>query len=233
MRTLYIPTQYQSLKVTVRKDSPSDEAIVKEIFVENVYRLHDNFFTEGGVVLDIGANIGIFTLEVLLRAKNAGVAVNILAFEPEPHNLELLRLNLENNKWLMHDSTVTIIENGVSDKSTKAFISNDHGGSRVSDTKFDGEDMAEVTLTTLDEALKDIDQADFAKFDIEGSEVPSILAASDETLDKIHRTAIEFDDQNGLDKFAEVVNRFARNCSINTLGVPARGCYIYTERFDD
>lgn len=228
MRTLYIPTQFQSLKITVRKDSPSDEAIVKEIFVENVYRLHDNFFNESGIVLDIGANIGIFTLDVLLRAKSAGVAVKIYAFEPEPNNLEILKRNLDENRWVFENSEVIIVPRGLSDKSGQAFISNEHGGSRISD------EGSEISLITLDEFVQgeNLQAIDFAKLDIEGSEIPTILAASDETLDKIRRTAIEFDDHNGLDKFAEVVNRFARNCSINTLGVPARGCYIYTERFD-
>jgi len=235
MSTFYIPTQFQPLKINARTDSPTDEAIIKEIFAENVYRLHDNFFADSGVVLDIGANIGIFTLDVLLRAKSSGLTVVIYAFEPEPHNLELLKQNLEDNKWLLEESKVFIIEKGIAAQSGKAFISNEHGSSRVSDTKWAEEEVAEVTLTTLDEFIEDqaLGAVDFAKFDIEGSEVPSILATSDETLDKIRRTAIEFDDHNGLDKFSELVNRFARNCSINTLGVPAKGCYIYTERFDD
>lgn len=228
MKDLYIPTTYRSLVVTVREESDSDEPIIKEIFLENVYRLHNNFFTENGVVLDVGANIGIFTLNVLLRAKENGTPVTIYAIEPEPNTLELLKKNLGQNEWLFDDSKVIIIKQGLSDKSGKAFIDDNHGGSRLS------KEGSEISLITLDQLIEEegIYKIDFAKFDIEGSEVPTLLAASDETIDKIHRVAIEFDEQNGLDKFAELVNRFARKCQINTLGVPARGCYLYAERFE-
>ena len=228
MKEILVKTKYDPIKITVREGSRSDEAIISEIFEENVYRLHDNFFKKGSVVIDAGANIGVFTLRVLLHAKDNGRPVTIYAIEPEPHNLELLKQNLKQNDWLIGDSEVIIVEQGLSDKPGEAFIDDSHGGSRL---------MPEghrISLITLDQLVEEegLEEIEFAKFDIEGSEVPTILAASDKTIDKIHRTAIEFDEQNGLDKFADVLNRFGRNCQINTLGVPARGCYIYTERFE-
>ena len=227
MKEILVETNYDPIKITVREDSNDDEPIIKEIFDENVYRLHDNLFLDGGVVLDVGANIGVFTLRVLLHAKENGVPVKIYAIEPEPHNLELLKQNLAQNDWLVGENEVVIIQQGISDKPGKAFIDDSHGSSRLSQSGF------EIDLITLDELVRheEIEEIAFAKFDIEGSEVPSILAASNATIDKIHHSAIEFDEHNGLDRFAEVVNRFARHCQINTLGVPARGCYIYTERF--
>jgi FkbM family methyltransferase len=228
MKEILVKTNYDPIKITVREDSDSDEAIIDEIFVENVYRLHDSIFSSGGVVLDVGANIGVFTLKILLHAKENGVPVKIYAIEPEPNNLKLLKQNLKHNDWLIGESEVIIISQGISDKNGKAFISDNHGGSRLA------EKGAAIDLITLDYFIQKekIENVVFAKFDIEGSEVPSILAASDETIDKLHYTAIEFDEQNGLEKFAEVINRFGRHCQINTLGVPARGCYIYTERFE-
>jgi len=230
MKEILVKTGYDPIKITVREDSNDDEPIIKEIFEENVYKLHDNFF-QGGfdqVVLDVGANIGVFTLNVLLRAKENGMPVKIYAIEPEPNNLKLLIQNLEQNDWLFGASQVIIIKQGMSDKPGKAFINNAHGSSRLSEAG------SKIDLITLDQLVEEekIKEIAFAKFDIEGSEVPTILAASDETIDKIHRTAIEFDEHNGLDKFAEVINRFGRKCQIQTLGVPARGCYIYTERFE-
>lgn len=227
MTQVNIPTNYGMINITIREYSASDIPIINEIFNLNVYRLHDNFFSNGGVVLDVGANIGIFTLDVLLRAKNNNVPVHIYAIEPEPNNLELLIQNLENNEWLVGDSQVTIIKQGISDKEGEAFIDNNHGGSRLSG---EGSPISLITLDQLIEQEK-IEEVVFAKFDIEGSEVPSILAASDDTIDKLARTAIEFDDQNGAEKFSSVVDRFARRCQISTWGVPANGCYIYTERF--
>lgn len=231
MKDVYIRTNYKPLRVTVRENSGSDEIIIREIFQENVYRLHDNFFARGGAVLDVGANIGIFTLNVLLRAKNNGVPVTVYAVEPEPHNLELLMANINQNEWVLGESNVVIINQGLGGTTGTAFINDNHGGSRVVDSK---NGNTPIDIITLDGLVRQegIDWVSFAKFDIESSEVPTILGASDETLDIIDRTAIEFDTENGLEKFAKVVKRFGRNCQINTLGVPARGCYIYTERFD-
>ena len=228
MKDIKIPTEYEPIVVSVREGSTSDEVVIREIFDENVYRLHDNFFVEDGVVLDVGANIGAFTLNVLLRAKNNGVPVTIFAIEPEPHNVKLLQQNLAQNSWLIEGSDVTIVTTAISDKRGTSHIGDDHGGSRLSSR---GSLVDTITLDAFMD-IYDIDKVSFAKFDIEGSEVPVLLSVSDATLDKMLRTAIEFDEQNGLDRFAELVNRFGRNCQINTLGVPARGCYIYTERAD-
>lgn len=223
-----IETPYIPLQITVRKDSPSDDAVIKEMFVENVYHTQDYYFEANDVILDVGANIGVFTLDVLLRAKNKGVPVKIYAFEPEPHNLELLTKNLSDNEWVFDESVVWIVTEALSDKDGESFIDDNHGGSRLS---ANGTAIKTMTLDHFFEQEK-LDSVAFAKFDIEGSEVPVLMAASDETLDKIHHMAIEFDEQNGVSDFTKLIGRFARNCGISTLGVPARGCYIYTERFE-
>lgn len=232
LKNIVIGTEYAPLLISVREGSGSDEIIIREIFEENVYRMHDNFFVEEGVVLDVGANIGVFTLNVLLRAKNNCKPVTIYAIEPEPHNLELLRKNLDQNAWLYDAGRVVIVTSAISDKHGSAYIPDNHGGSSIA--YGDSSNKPNIETITLDEFFEtyDIDKVSFAKFDIEGSEIPVLLSASDENLDKIRRIALEFDEQNGLTKFSEVTARFARNCQINTLGVPARGCYIYTERFD-
>lgn len=228
MNEIKIETGYDPIKILTRNGSNDDTSVIKEIFEENVYHLHDNFFVEDGVVLDIGANIGVFTLNVLLRAKNNGVPVEIYAVEPEPNNLAILKMNLSNNSWLIGDSKVYIVENGILDRSGRAFINDKHGSSHLAD------EGSEINILSFDDLfdMEKIDKVSFAKLDIEGSEIPALLSVSDSNLDKIRRIAVEFDEHNGLDNFAALINRFARNCQINTLGVPARGCYIYAERFD-
>jgi FkbM family methyltransferase len=215
------------LDIITRENSPSDQKIVDEIFKENVYRLHDYMYEDKAIFLDIGANIGVFTLYALERAYVANKRICVYAIEPEPHNLNMLKKNLIKNSHLLeNDSQVFILELAVGDREDIVTIDNNHGGSRI------GKGKTKVSMTTLDKILKmyKIDKVDFMKMDIEGSEIPSLLAASDETIDKIHFSAIEFDEQNGLDKFSKVINRFARKCSISTLGVPSRGCYLYSER---
>jgi FkbM family methyltransferase len=216
---------YGNITIHTRRGSKTDKAVVKEIFEENVYHLRGDMF-EGNTVLDCGANIGAFTIEVLRQAKHNGVPVHIIALEPERSNLRLLKKNIEANKHLIEDSTITVLPFALGDHEGLVHISDEHGDSKIVK---DGQPCNMITLDALFERLK-IEKVDVAKFDIEGGEIPTILSASYETIDKIKYTMIEFDEHNGLDRFADLVNVFARKCSIDTLGVPARGCYLYTER---
>jgi FkbM family methyltransferase len=48
----------------------------------------------GGVAVDVGANIGVYTLRM---AKRAGRTGRVYAFEPEPDNFQILRKNVGDN----------------------------------------------------------------------------------------------------------------------------------------
>src|SRR5262245_7690894 len=43
------------------------------------------------VIFDVGANVGDYTRSVLREAKQAHRTVSVHAFEPSPHNVEILR----------------------------------------------------------------------------------------------------------------------------------------------
>lgn len=60
-----------------------------EIFVQEVYAAYDLQVPAGGLVLDIGANIGMFAYYVAGKFTGS----RIWCFEPAPHCLEKLRLN--------------------------------------------------------------------------------------------------------------------------------------------
>lgn len=217
---------YGDIRFKIRRNSPSDKLVIDEMFKQNVYHLRDDMFAEGDTILDIGANIGTFTIDVLRRAKNNGVSVTIYAIEPEPHNIRLLEKNIDQNSHLLEDSKVIIISKAIGGHEGKVFISDGHGGSRVTT------EGTKVDIITLDRLidLYSIKSIAFMKLDIEGSEVPTILNASDRAIDMMLRTAIEFDEQNDVADFTRILDRFARRCSFYTLGVPSRGCYLYTER---
>ena len=67
---------------------------------------------KGDIVLDLGANIGYYTL---IFAKLVGEVGHVFAFEPDPSNFELLSKNVKENK---HEN-VTLIQKAVSDKNEK------------------------------------------------------------------------------------------------------------------
>jgi acyl carrier protein len=66
------------------------ENLYKEIFEEFSYWKHGISLADGACVLDIGANIGIFTLFVHTRCKD----VQVFSIEPMPLAYEILRLNI-------------------------------------------------------------------------------------------------------------------------------------------
>jgi FkbM family methyltransferase len=70
------------------REGSSDGLIVDEVWRENVYRL-DPADVTGGVVVDLGANVGAFSLWALAHG-----AAMIHAYEPEPGNYDQLRFNL-------------------------------------------------------------------------------------------------------------------------------------------
>lgn len=114
-------------------------------------------------VLDIGANIGYYTL---LAARAVGESGRVLAFEPSPESFSLLVRNIEINGL----SNVTPVQKAVSDELGRArlFLNRTNkGASRLS--KPSGGGFVEVDTITLDEFLGS-DRIDLVKMDIEGWE---------------------------------------------------------------
>jgi amino acid adenylation domain-containing protein len=78
----------------VHHDAYQTNAVFKEVFEDRIYLKHGIQIGEGDCVLDVGANIGLFTL--FAHTQNRGVRV--YAFEPLPPNFERLRTNVALNR---------------------------------------------------------------------------------------------------------------------------------------
>lgn len=136
-------------------------------------RLFKETIGEGMVVVDIGANIGHFTL---IAARLVGNKGRVFAFEPEPHNFDLLVKNLELNRY----SNVIPVPKAVSNRNGRARLYLDkinwgeHSLSKQCPTHFNGVSV-EVEIQTLDDFLKDYDgKVDFIKIDAQGAELAII-----------------------------------------------------------
>lgn len=66
------------------------EALYQQIFVDQVYLRHGIVLNDGDCVFDVGANIGLFTLLMRQKYKDA----SIYAFEPAPNAFETLQSNV-------------------------------------------------------------------------------------------------------------------------------------------
>ena len=68
----------------------------KKIYEELGTEIVKKEVKEGDIVIDIGANIGYFTL---LFAKLVGPAGKVYSFEPEPSNFSILKKNVKVNEY--------------------------------------------------------------------------------------------------------------------------------------
>jgi FkbM family methyltransferase len=120
--------------------------------------------------VDIGANVGLFSLFV---ASRAGREARILAIEPEPGNLRRLEFNVHANPGV----PVTIIPKALSDEAGVVAVEldrRDRGGTRT--TKIGQAGASTETVRVPSQTLLDVlagegvDAVDALKIDVEGLE---------------------------------------------------------------
>ena len=127
---------------------------------------------KGMTVVDVGANIGYYTL---VAAGLVGESGKVYAIEPEPANYALLAKNVALNGY----RNVTLIQKAVSDKVgvSKLMLDSTHTGMhKLVNSPEAGQGLA-VDVTTLDELLGD-ETVDVIKMDIEGTEGRAIQGMS-------------------------------------------------------
>ncbi len=146
----------------------------------------------GGIFVDIGANGGIFTV---VAARVVGPEGRVIAFEPDPRNVELLRRNVSLNQL----TNVTIVSKAVSASAGTASlaISTDGAMNSLAKTAHAGQKIEKwesVETTTLDAALKELNVArvDVLKIDVEGAE-RLVLEGAHETLARCRDVTLFFE----------------------------------------
>src|ERR1700730_15942704 len=120
--------------------------------------------------VDIGANVGLFSLFV---ASRAGQHARILAIEPEPGNLRRLEFNVRANP----DVPITIVPKALSDEAGVVAVGldrADRGGTRTKkiDQMLPPTETVRVSSQTLLDMLagEGVDAIDAVKIDVEGLE---------------------------------------------------------------
>lgn len=166
----------------------SDGVVVHETWNENVYAL-EAADVEDRVVVDLGANVGSFTVWAALAG-----ARRVLAVEPASPNLAALGRNLEVND--LGPETVLVEHCAVGATEGRGFVwyrVGIEGSSQVmpDEPRRDDEEVEVVPLATI------VDRAGghvhVLKVDVEGDEYETIAgAASDGTLAKVDRIVGEW-----------------------------------------
>ncbi|MDZ7734974.1 MAG: FkbM family methyltransferase [Gammaproteobacteria bacterium] len=130
-----------------------------------------------GVFVDIGANVGIYTLTA---ASVLGPVGRIIAFEPCPATYERLRFNININRDSMKAGEgIALLPMGVSDRSGEfdLFLDSTNLGGNSLQKRRDDDQSMKIECTPLLNALRGqkIGRVDILKIDIEGAEEQALV----------------------------------------------------------
>lgn len=164
------------------KDLPLVESLSQpELYETTTATLIKKVFKSGMNVINIGANIGFFTL---LLAKQVGTKGRVFAFEPSHKTSKILKKNIEENKYENVKIIVQAVSNttGFSDMWTGKSSTHNYVSSELSkDTNLHREKIKTITIDEF--FVKDDFRIDFIVMDAEGSE-KSILEGARKTIMK-------------------------------------------------
>lgn len=140
-------------------------------------------------IVDVGANIGTFTLFAAHNAPNA----RIISVEPEPGNLRQLAANLDANSIR---NRVTVVEAGVGPEETTAtfHVAHKNSGGHSLYHYTNNSHPVEVKILPLRTIFErnNLNGCDYLKLDCEGGEYDALYGLPDEILKAIPFIAIEY-----------------------------------------
>lgn len=183
------------------RNKTADRFVIGEIFNDNPFALgesssdnnYDIHVPDDAVIVDIGANIGVFTVWAGIKAPKG----RIFAYEPELNTFNQLNKNVRLNDL----NNVVAYRLGVAGKpgSLTLFVDPRNQEQASLYESLPGKEQV-IECITLDDILRinQLDRIDILKVDTEGAEYEILSAASAEVLSKIKCIVLEYHDY--LDK---------------------------------
>jgi len=169
----------------------SDTVTLSELYWDKPYTKDGFDIKNNDIVVDIGANVGIFSTYAVKQAKN----VKVYSFEPSPATFKYLKSNIETNKL---SSSIKIFNKAVADKNgvLKLYLNEEIPVANslyqnIAKSK-NGKDE-EVVSVTLKKIFKDnkLNKINFLKLDCEGAEYGILMKSPVELLNKIEKISME------------------------------------------
>jgi FkbM family methyltransferase len=199
-----------------------EKIVIREVWDQDDYRAVGKPGLAGAVVVDIGANIGAFSV----LAARAG-ARKVLAFEPDLSNYSRLNHHVALNRA----ATVETVNAAVTDGSApyvRMVGLSDGAHAEPSDNPND------IPTITLADIIGRLGKVDFIKIDVEGNEFSIIEAVPLELLSRVKRMALEWHAPVVThlmhlrgDEFGPLVTKLAEAGRVETFGHPSRGGLIW------
>lgn len=168
--TLRIPNLSVPLKMHIHGEQ--DQFVSRRIREDGIWEPYEtslllSMLRPGDVFVDVGANIGYFSI---LAASVVGEGGAVFAFEPDPDNFSLLRRNIDLNR--QQASIVAVQAALAADAGTgELFLSEDNLGDHQIYATGDGRHSLPITLVNGSDYLGHrLSHMDLLKIDTQGSE---------------------------------------------------------------
>jgi FkbM family methyltransferase len=196
------------LRSGVRFDVRSlmDLWIVKETCLDRIYDEGESIFPPNAVMVDIGAGLGDFSIHFAHRYPSA----RVFAYEPFQESFILLEGNLALNRVTNVSPCRQAVgaRTGILNLQTTTGIAVQHSTASTA-----GESFLRVDAVSLDDVFRQqgIARCDLLKVDCEGGEYDIFLHATDDTIVRIQRVAMEYHDGLTDHTHVELVDLFTRH----------------------
>lgn len=197
-RTPYVLRFRNGLKMELRPGR-GDLTAFRESWLQKDYLPSGWKLAEGDTVIDVGANIGCFTL---FAARQVGRTGRVIALEPDGETFRQLQRNVEINSF----ENIQILRLAVADRSgtvrfhrhPNALFSSLYES--VDGRPADGavEEVQAVTMAQLFEQ-QHVERCNFLKLDCEGAEHAIVRGLSTELAARIDRIGMELHEVEGCD----------------------------------
>lgn len=224
---------------TIHRGKNIDLQVIDEVFGHNVYRVEKSDFSQNKkIVIDLGANIGAFSVKAALLG-----AEKVYAYEPNPKNIKYIEQNALRNNF---ENVIVPVEMAVAvakeevefyDKSGDTKIKlNDLYESDYSKEltagEFEGAETFTAKTISLEEIFieNEIEEVEVMKVDIEWAEYLIFNRQNDDLMKKIKYITLEFHGTS-QETFGRMVAMLTRTHSVNIIGSYERGGFIYGRRY--
>jgi FkbM family methyltransferase len=152
-----------------------------------LYREYDINFGNPEVIIDGGANIGLFAILM----KNKFPEARIICVEPDPENFELLKENLQ------YYDGIHVEQQGIWDKETRLFIHDKFNEGKWGMVVEESVELGTINAISISGIMDKygFDQIDLVKLDIETSEKQVFSANFMSWLPKVNMLIVELHDK--------------------------------------
>lgn len=220
---------FHSRRGTIISTLPEDNSwnAVLETYVTDVYRLSDLSTDKISLVVDIGANIGDFSLACIEHFP----LVRIVSYEPGPASYAQMRDNLSRNcRENAVDTHMLAVVGSSNQQTARLWMASGHSVNNslveninAGTTCGRWVDVATISLTEVMSAINQ--RIDLLKIDVEGGEYDMLSMTPSSVLERIDRLVVEYHNVSGhgyreiVEKCEEAGLRWTRHEHTGATGI--------------